>query len=110
LHHETKTNLDMKTEELKQQLDRIESCLSNQKEVLTFEEAARYAGVSKSHLYKLTSGGKIPYYKPAGKMCYFNRTELDAWLQQNRVSTQSEIESRAQALCMSGAKRRGGRA
>lgn len=75
------------------------------KEVLNFDEAALFAGFSKSHLYKLTSGGKIPHYKPMGKMCYFNRGELEVWLQQNRVSTNDEIESQAAAFCMKPQKR-----
>ena len=76
------------------------------KEVLTFEEAAMFIGFSKSYLYKLTCKKQIPHYKPAGKMCYFNRLELEAWLQQNRVSTTEEIEGKAQAYCMD--KKRGG--
>ena len=70
------------------------------KEVLTFAEAALFTGLSKSYLYKLTSGQKIPHYKPTGKLCYFNRAELEAWLTQNRVSTSAEIEEQAQAYCM----------
>lgn len=58
------------------------------KEVLTSDEAARYMGVSKSYLYKLTMRGEIPHYKPMGKMCYFNRAELEQWLQQNKVYNQ----------------------
>lgn len=69
------------------------------KEVLTTDEAAKYMGVSKSYLYKLTMAHQVPYYKPMGKMCYFNRLELEQWLQSNRVSTASEIESRASAIC-----------
>lgn len=70
------------------------------KEVLTFAEAALFTGLSKSYLYKLTSGQKIPHYKPSGKLCYFNRVELEAWLTQNRVSTSAEIEEQAQTYCM----------
>lgn len=55
----------------------------NTKEVLTFEEAAVYAGVSKSWLYKKTMTGDIPHYEPCGKMIFFNRKELEQWLQQN---------------------------
>ena len=97
----------MSTEEIKQQLDRIENSLANQKEVLTLEEAAQYIGFSKSYLYKLTSSAKIPHYKPAGKLCYFNRFELDEWLQQNRISTQDEIYSKAQSYCMTQRKKSG---
>lgn len=72
----------------------------NVKEVLTSDEAARYMGVSKSYLYKLTMTQQIPHYKPMGKMCYFNRLELEKWLQGNRVSTANEISQRAQSYCM----------
>ncbi|KAA6321753.1 hypothetical protein EZS27_028634 [termite gut metagenome] len=74
------------------------------KEVLTFDEAAQFTGFKKSWLYKLTSRAKIPHYKPAGKMCYFNRLELEAWLQQNRVSTSDEIEAKAQTYCIGSKK------
>lgn len=70
------------------------------KEVLTSEEASRYMGISKSYLYKLTMRGDIPHYKPTGKMCYFNRSELEAWLQQNRVATSTEIADRANKILM----------
>lgn len=70
------------------------------KEVLTTDEAAKYLGVSKSYLYKLTMQQKIPHYKPLGKMCYFNRVELEQWLQSNRVATEDEISQKAQNYCM----------
>lgn len=72
------------------------------KDVLTSEEAARYMGISKSYLYKLTMKGEIPHYKPMGKMCYFNRSELEEWLQQNRCATSTEIEDRANRIIMKG--------
>ncbi len=70
------------------------------KEVLTSDEAAKYMGVSKSYLYKLTMRQQIPHYKPMGKMVYFNRLELEQWLQNNRVSTATEISQQAAAYCM----------
>jgi excisionase family DNA binding protein len=63
-----------------------------QKEVLNFNEAAIYLEVSHSHLYKLTSTGTIPSYKPNGKKLYFNRQELNQWLMSNRQASVSEIE------------------
>jgi len=74
------------------------------KEVLTFDEAANFTGLSKSYLYKLTSGQKIPFYKPTGKLCYFNRLELQAWLQQNRIATTDEIKTQSQSYCMGNKK------
>ena len=76
------------------------------KEVLTSDEAARYMGVSKSYLYKLTMRREIPHFKPLGKMCYFNRHELENWLQSNRVATVTEISDEAQRYC----QKKGGKA
>ena len=89
------------TEELKQVADMVTAnTIFCTKEVLTSDEAAKYMGVSKSYLYKLTMKQQIPHFKPMGKMCYFNRLELEQWLQSNRVSTASEIKQQAQSFCM----------
>ena len=69
------------------------------KEVLTTEETAKYLGISKSYLYKLTMLRAIPHFKPMGKMCSFNRRDVEAWLQSNRVSSHEEITSKAMAYC-----------
>ena len=69
------------------------------KEVLTSEETARYLGISRSYLYKLTMRREIPHYKPMGKMCYFNRREVEAWLQSNRVTSDTELTAQAAAYC-----------
>ena len=77
--------------DLKQVADLITAnIISTQKEVLTSDEAARYMGISKSYLYKLTMKQEIPHYKPMGKMVYFNRVELENWLQSNRIATKLE--------------------
>lgn len=75
------------------------------KEMMTLEETARYMSVSRSFLYKLTMGRKIPHYKPNGKMIYFDLKDVDEWLRQNRVATNSELEARAQSYCV---KKKGG--
>ena len=72
----------------------------NTKEVLTTDEAASYMGVSESYLYKLTMEKRIPHYKPMGKMCFFNRKEIEMWLQANRVATDEELSQDAQAYCI----------
>lgn len=69
------------------------------KQVLTSDEAAKYMGIAKSTLYKLTMSKEIPHYKPTGKLCFFDRNELEAWLKSNRVSTDTEISERAAAYC-----------
>jgi excisionase family DNA binding protein len=75
---------------LEQRLSNIEALLLSQKTVLNFDETANYTGLSKSYLYKLTSAAQIPHYKPQGKHIYFNKDEVDAWLQRNPVASQSE--------------------
>lgn len=91
------------SEELKQVADLITAnTIFCTKEVLTSDEAARYMGVSKSYLYKLTMNQQIPHFKPMGKMCYFNRQELEQWLQSNRIATAVEVEQRAVNYLISG--------
>ena len=90
----------MNNNELQTLADMISANVAlNSKEVLTADEAARYMGVSKSYLYKLTMQKKLPFSKPLGKVCYFNRQELEAWLMSNRVATSDELQDRAQAYC-----------
>ena len=74
----------------------LENLVLHSKNVLSFEEASRFLNLSKSYLYKLTSGNLIPHYKPQGKMLYFEKTELEAWLRQNPIRTQAETEAEAQ--------------
>lgn len=68
------------------------------KAVLTATEAAAYLGVSLSCLYKWTMNRVIPHYKPNGKLCYFEREELEEWMLSNRVSTEQELETKAQMM------------
>ena len=80
-------------------LNSIEKMLQEQnllkKEVLNFNEATIYLEVSHSHLYKMTSTGAVPSYKPNGKKLYFSRKELDNWLLSNRQTSQEEIDQQA---------------
>ena len=74
----------------------LENLVLHSNNVLSFEEASRFLNLSKSYLYKLTSGNLIPHYKPQGKMLYFEKTELEAWLRQNPIRTQAQTEAEAQ--------------
>jgi excisionase family DNA binding protein len=44
------------------------------------EGAAHLLGISKSKLYKMSADGKLPCYKPAGKL-YFKISELKQWIE-----------------------------
>jgi excisionase family DNA binding protein len=86
-------------DEILNRLNEIQKMIESQglysKEVLNFTDACAYLELSQSHLYKLTSNGVIPFYKPNGKKIYFRRTELDSWLLRNRTDSQDEIDRRA---------------
>lgn len=91
-------------EKIFEKLENIERMLVEQnllkKEVLNFSETAVYLEVSHSHLYKLTSSGVLPAYKPNGKKLYFNRKELDTWLLSNKQLSRDEIEAQANNYLM----------
>jgi predicted DNA-binding transcriptional regulator AlpA len=86
-------------DELLKRFDELERLIKNQglfqKEVLTFNEGCDYCGFMPSHMYKLTSLDTIPHYKPNGKMIFFRRSELDAWLLRNRNTTKEEMQQEA---------------
>ena len=67
------------------------------KNVLNLDDVAVLTGLSKSHLYKLTSTKQIPHYKPYTKAVYFDRAEIEKWMLQNRVTTQAEADQQALA-------------
>lgn len=90
---------DELTELAKELANRV---LFTTKEVLTSDETAKYMGVSKSYLYKLTMHKIIPHYKPTGKVVYFNRLEIEQWLQKNRVSSADEIKNKVNEYCAKG--------
>lgn len=59
------------------------------------DEASIYTGLSKSTIYKLTSGGKIPYSQPGNKLIWFKKSDLDDFMLGNRRATTSEIQAEA---------------
>ena len=77
-------------------LTAIESLLvATQPKPLTLKEAAEFLDFSRSYLYRLTSQGRVPCYKPEGKRVYFDRAELVNWLKRNRIRPQEETEEKA---------------
>lgn len=65
------------------------------KNVLNMDDVVLLTGLSKSHIYKLTYKKEIPYYKPNGKLIYFDRQEVEMWMKQNRVNSFAEAEQQA---------------
>ncbi|MFD1161254.1 helix-turn-helix domain-containing protein [Hwangdonia seohaensis] len=80
-----------------ERLDRLEKLLIGSKEVLTFDEASDYTGISRSYLYKLTASKKIPHSKPNGKMVFFDKKKLVDWLLQHKREPELKIKDNNQA-------------
>ena len=66
--------------------------------LLTTQEAADYIGLKVSYLHKLKRKRVIAFYKPNGKLCVFDRDDLDKWLTRLRVPCQAEIDQQVQEL------------
>ena len=81
---------------MEMRVEELERMLFLTKNVLASSKLSTFLNLSKSYLYKLTSGNLIPHYKPQGKMLYFEKSELEAWLRQNPVKTKTQIEQEAQ--------------
>ena len=79
------SRLQRQIEELQKRMEAVEDILDNAKEVLSVEEASRFMDIARSSLYKMTSDRSIPFYRPNGKMIYFEKADILAWIRQNRV-------------------------
>lgn len=93
----SQTVLEVQRTMVKDVLDRLDmltNALLSNKQILNLDEASAFTGLIPSYLYKLTSTREIPHYKPRGKMLYFDRSELESWLRQNRVSSTQELEQK----------------
>ena len=95
--------------ELKKQIADLQKLtLLGVKQAITMDDACIWTGLSKSHIYKLVCYKKIPHFKSrGGKLTYFDKTELTAWMLQNRIKTSSELETEAAGYCVTG-NRKGG--
>ena len=82
---------------INEKLDRIENMLKQQhalqKPLLPFSDACIYLDLSASNMYKHTSAGSIPFYKPNGKKIYFKREDLDQWILKHKSTTFDELEN-----------------
>ena len=81
--------------DLQKRVETLEDMLEAGKEVLTVEEAAKFMGMARSSLYKMTTDQTIPFYRPNGKMIFFEKSDILSWIRKNRVSSREEIEEEA---------------
>lgn len=63
---------------------------------VSVNEASEYLGLSKVHIYRLTSQKRIPHYKIGGNV-RFKLSELDEFVKPCRVAAEVEIQSRVKA-------------
>ena len=91
-------NLSKQVAELQGRVQSLEQLLHQGKDVLTLEEAAKFMGIARSSLYKMTHEQTIPFYKPNGKMIFFEKSDLLEWVRKNRVSSEAEISEEAERI------------
>ncbi len=66
------------------------------KETLSLDEVSEVYGLKKSFLYSLVHTKRIPYYKAGGgRLTFFKKSEVEAFLTAQRVGTYDEAESMA---------------
>lgn len=79
-----------------EKLNRLEKLIvGSTKEILTVEDLINYTGYKRSYIYKLVHNNIIPFSKPNGKTLFFEKTEIDEWLLQNKNQSNSQIENKA---------------
>ena len=81
---------ERKIVELQQRVTSLENLCYSAKEVLNLEEASLFLGISRSMIYKMTHSGELPFYKPAGKLIFFEKVHLMEWVRQNKVKSKAE--------------------
>ena len=86
---------ERKIVDLQSRVQTLENLCFTAKEVLNLEEAASFLGIAKSTLYKMTHENRLPFYKPAGKLIYFEKSVLLEWIRSNRIMSEDEIQEMA---------------
>jgi excisionase family DNA binding protein len=80
-------------EDMQKRISALENMIYQTKEIFTLEEAALYIGVSRSQMYRLTHLHMIPYFKPTGKLVFFEKAELNKWLRLGLVKSDDQIQA-----------------
>ena len=72
---------------------------------MTPEAAAEYLSITRGSLYNLVHLKKITCYKPSGKMLYFRKADLDAYITRGQVLADFEVARNAERTLIQGAHR-----
>ena len=63
-------------------------------EILNIKQVSEFLHLAVASIYEKTSQKQIPHFKKGNRL-YFNRIEIEAWIQEGKVKTANEIESQA---------------
>lgn len=77
--------------EILSQKEKPSELQSKPDEILNIKQVAELLNLSVPTLYGKTANREIPHSK-MGKRLYFKRSEIEQWLSQGKVKTNSEIE------------------
>ncbi len=78
------------------------------KTIFNLQQFCEYTGLSKQTAYKLTAKALVPHAK-RGKRVFFEKSQVDAWLLQNRIGGTSEIGQKANEYLTDHRRRRAGK-
>lgn len=67
-------------------------------DIITFDQACEFLGVSPKTLYGYTYKKIIPYYRPRGRHVYFRKSELAEFVTSNRIAPVSELAEQAHQM------------
>lgn len=86
----------MENQLILEKLNRLEKLIvGSTKEILTVEDLINYTGYKRSYIYKLVHKNILPFSKPNGKTLFFEKSEIDTWLLQNKSQSDSQMEEKA---------------
>ena len=81
---------------IQQELNEIKKLIKdnfvNDKEVLTSKEVLAYLNISYSLLSKLSAAGIIPSHQPTNGLKFYFKSEIHAWIKQNKIYSEEEAE------------------
>ena len=78
-------------QEILNELRDIKELLELNQPILSLRQFCKFADISLDNGYKLTSNGKIKYYRPFGKKIYIDREEAINALRQHPVENTTAI-------------------
>ena len=69
----------------------IKELLQLHQPVLTLRQFCKFADISEDYVYKLTSSGRLKFYRPFGKKIYIDREHAIDFLKQSPVSEKKDV-------------------